>query len=100
MSGGQHRDDEVIGPSRSGEVKRTEGHYKSREQINYAQLRRDTSVLGKQKINETFLTEPTSLEMFSTVIRKSAPSSDFERVTSESSVMTHAEAATATSLHR
>jgi hypothetical protein len=36
----------VNGPSRSGEVK-TEGQYKSREQINYAQLRRDASVLGK-----------------------------------------------------
>jgi hypothetical protein len=42
----------------------------------------------------------SGLSLFSTVIRKSAPSSDFERVTSESCVMTHAEAATATSLHR
>jgi len=54
MSGGHHRNDEANGPSPPGE-RETEGQYKSREQINYAQLVRDTSVLGKQKIRQNLL---------------------------------------------
>lgn len=67
MSGGQHRDDEVSGPSRSGEVKRKETEIA--RAIDPALLRRHAGVLRKSKNqDETFLTEPTSLEMLSTPI--------------------------------
>src|SRR5579862_1661272 len=48
MSGGQHRNDEVNGPSRSGE-RETEGSRKAREQSTKPQLRRYTGVLRKTK---------------------------------------------------
>jgi hypothetical protein len=64
-------------PSRPGEHE-TE---RSSESIQPSLLRKQTGVLRKSKnYDETFLTEPTSLEMFSTVIRKSAPCSDIERL--------------------
>jgi hypothetical protein len=47
MSGGQHRDDEGNGPSRSGEVKRKEAGVASA--INQALLRRHAGVLRKTK---------------------------------------------------
>ena len=47
MSGGQHRDDEVSGPSRSGERENGKKQ-KSREQIDQT-LRRETGVLRKIK---------------------------------------------------
>jgi len=50
MSGGQHRDDEVNGPSRSGEVKRKEAEIA--RAINRALLRRPNG-----------WTEPTLLEI-------------------------------------
>jgi hypothetical protein len=60
MSGGQHRDDEANGPSQSGEVKRKEAGVT--RAINQAQKH---GCLRKSK--KPYLTEPTSLEMFSTV---------------------------------
>jgi hypothetical protein len=42
MSGGQHRDDEANGPSRSGEVKRKEAEIA--KAINQALLRKHTGV--------------------------------------------------------
>jgi hypothetical protein len=67
MSGGQHRDDEGNGPSQSGE----RGTKESRDRASNQQalLRRQTGVREKSKNqNETFLTEPASLEMLSTPI--------------------------------
>ena len=69
MSGGQHRDDEANGPSRSGEHETERS--RNRESNRPALLRRNTGVLRKSKNqDETFLTEPTSLEMFATSIWK------------------------------
>ena len=67
MSGRQHRDDEANGPSRSGEHETERS--RNRESNRPALLRRHTGVLRKSKNqDETFLTEPTSLEMLWTVI--------------------------------
>jgi hypothetical protein len=70
MSGGQHRDDEVNGPSRSGERETERSRNReSNQPSKEAQRRRNMGVLRKGKIeNETFLTGPASLEMFSTPI--------------------------------
>ena len=74
MSGGQHRDDEGNGPSQSGERDGTEptaANYGP--SIERTLLRQCWGVLRKSKNeDETFLTGPTSLEMFSTVIWKQA----------------------------
>jgi hypothetical protein len=48
MSGGQHRNDEANGPSRSGERENGKKQ-KSREQIDQTLLRRQTGVLRKIK---------------------------------------------------
>jgi hypothetical protein len=66
MSGGQHRNDEVNGPSRSGE-RETERCRKAREQsTKRATAQTRGCAYENKKLDETFLTEPTSLEMFST----------------------------------
>jgi hypothetical protein len=62
MSGGQHRDDEVNGPSQSGE--RGTKDSRDRGSNQQALQGRQTGVREKSKNqDETFLTEPTSLEM-------------------------------------
>ena len=69
MSGGQHRIDEVNGPSPLGE----------REPIEVTEPAKQASAASqemgcaqeKQKGRKTFLTRPTSLEMFPTVIWQS-----------------------------
>jgi len=68
MSGGQHRDDEANGLSWSSELE-TKGSRKRESNQPNAHLRKPTGVLRKiKKQDKTFLTEPTSLEMFSTPI--------------------------------
>ena len=64
MSGGQHRDDEVSGPNRSGEVKRKEVEIaRAIDQALLAQTH--GCAQDKQKLRRNL---PTSLEMFSTPI--------------------------------
>ena len=67
MSGGQHRDDEGNGPSRWGEVKRKEAGV-ARAINPSATAQTHGCAKENEKLRQTFLTEPTSLEMFSTVI--------------------------------
>jgi hypothetical protein len=67
MSGGQHRDDEGNGPSQPGEAKRKEAKIARANRPNAAAQAHGCAQENK-KLRQTFLTEPTSLEMFSTVI--------------------------------
>ena len=73
MSGRQHRDDEANGPSWSSE--RENG-----KEINKrAAAQKQGCAQENKKLTQTFLTEPTSLEMFPTPILKSAPIATFHR---------------------
>jgi hypothetical protein len=74
MSGGQHRNDEANGPSRPGERETERSRNRESNQPSAA-AQTQRVCTGKPKTKtKTFLTEPTSLEMLSTVIPRSAKS--------------------------
>jgi len=70
MSGGQHRDDEANGRADRVNVKRKEVAIKSNQSCIAAQTHECAQ--KSKNYNETFLTEPTSLECSRQLSRKNA----------------------------